>query len=343
MDQNTVVIVDATERAYNKEVLAWLARAGLKVRTSAADTEAEIIEAVQEADGIIYSGSISRRFLESLTRCKVIARSTIGMDNIEGIDIATDKGIVLCNMPGVIEEEVADQTMALLLAATRWIVPLDAHVRSSRWARGEPLPNLPIPRFPGSVLGLIGLGRIARAVARRAVGFGVRLVAYDPLLPEAGFAAAGVQRATLAQVLQDSDFVSLHVPLTPETHHMIGEAELRMMKPAVVLINTARGKIIDEPALVRALQERWIAGAGLDVMEQEPLPADHPLLALDNVVLAPHRGGVGSGADPLRYLRPAQEVAAVLAGHRPRAVWNPEVLERRPESRMAEGSMSTLA
>jgi D-3-phosphoglycerate dehydrogenase len=311
-----------------EEVLAILERAGCEVAVHHPGSEDEAITAARDADGIIYTGPISRRFLDSLTRCRVIARSSIGMDGVDGIDLATERGIVLCNMPGVIEEEVADQTMALLLVTARGVIPFDRYVREGGWQRREAPAVGTIPRLQGATLGLVGFGRIARAVAQRARGFGLRIVASDPYVSPEVLAAYDATPASLGEVLQDSDFVSLHVPLTPETRHLIGAPELGLMKPGAILINTCRGAVVDESALVTSLQAGQIRGAGLDVMEREPIGPDNPLCALTNVVLAPHVASRSEVTDRERQIRPAQEVAAVLSGHRPRAIWNPEVLQR---------------
>lgn len=323
-----VVIIARGGRAGDGPVVDLIQRAGLNVTVTQATREEDIIDAVRDADGIIVPGALSLGVMKSLTRCKVIARAGIGMDAIEGIDVATEKGIVLCNMPGIIEEEVADQTMALLLAVARLTVPMDRYVRDGGWAKGDDLPGPYIPRLFGSTLGLIGFGKIARAVARRAAGFGMQIVAHDPFLSEPTFTTYGVGQGTLGQVLQDSDFVSLHVPLTEETRHLIGCRELRVMRPKAILVNTCRGAVVDEAALVLALREEWIAGAGLDVMEHEPISAQNDLCGLSNVVLTPHCASKSVWADRERHIRAAQEVVAVLAGLRPRAVWNPAVLAR---------------
>jgi D-3-phosphoglycerate dehydrogenase len=323
----TVVIVDDGFAA-TPAAIEVLERAGLNVVVSLVPEDEDRLRAFRDADGIIDNGPFSRQLIEALTRCKVIARSGIGMDLFDDVDIATAKGIVLCNMPGIIEEEVADHTMALLLAVTRRVVPLDRLVRAGEWARGGVLGGFRMPRLFGSRLGLVGLGRIGRAVARRATGFGFHLSAHDPFAPPEVFAAAGVEEVTLAEVFQDSDIVSLHVPLTAQTHHLVGERELKLMRRDSILINTCRGPVVDEAALISALEAGRIAGAGLDVMEHEPIGADHPLCRLQNVVLSPHIASRSDWADEERHVRPAQEVAAVLGGLRPRAVWNPEVLER---------------
>jgi D-3-phosphoglycerate dehydrogenase / 2-oxoglutarate reductase len=323
----TVVIVDRGFAA-TPDAVEVLEKAGLKVVVSSATEEEDVLRAVCNADGIIDNGHYSRRLLEALTRCKVIARSGIGMDVIDDVDIATKKGIVLCNMPGIIEEEVADHTMALLLAVARRVVALDRYVREGGWDKDGALPDGYMPRLTGSRLGLVGLGRIGRAFVRRAAGFGFEIIAHDPFVPSQVFAECGVRQVTLGEVLQDSDIVSLHVPLTAETRHLLGEHELKLMRRNSILVNTCRGPVVDEQALIEALEVGQIAGAGLDVMEQEPIGADHPLCRLQNVVLSPHCASRSIWADEERHIRPAQEVAAVLAGLRPRAVWNPEVLDR---------------
>ncbi len=306
-----------------------LERAGCRVVVAQTRTEDDSIAAAQEADGLIYTGGISARFMASLTRCKVIARSAIGMDTVDGIDIANERGIVLCNVPDVFVDEVANQTMALLLGCVRQVVPFALWVREGNWGRpGTTRPGNYIPRVTGETLGLIGFGNIGRAVAQRAGGFGLRVIAHDPYLPAEAFARQGVRQASLAQVLQDSDFISLHTPLTPETRHLIGAPEFALMKPHAILINTSRGPVIDEEALIAALQSGQILGAGLDVTEQEPVDPANPLLTMPNVIVTPHMASLSEWANGERRRRTAYEVAAVLTGHRPRAVWNPAVLEK---------------
>jgi D-3-phosphoglycerate dehydrogenase len=306
-----------------------LERAGCDVVVSNARGEDEVIDAARDADGIIYTGAISRRFMESLTRCKVIARSSIGMDVVEGAEIATEKGIVICNVPDVFVDEVANHTMALLLACVRWLVPVAQHVKDGGWGqRGRGRPVGMIHRITGETLGLVGFGNIARAVARRAAGFDLKVIAYDPYVSAEVFREYGVRQVPFAQVLQDSDFVSLHVPLTPATYHLIGAPQLALMKKHAILINTCRGKVVDEQALIAALQSGHILAAGLDVTEKEPIDPDNPLLRMPNVVITPHMASASDWASAERRRRPAQEVAAVLTGHRPRAVWNPQVLEK---------------
>lgn len=308
-----------------------LERAGCEIVVAPARNEGEAIEASRDADGIIFTGAISRRFVETLTRCKIIARSSIGMDVVDGVELATEKGIVISNVPDVFVDEVANHTMALLLACVRWLVPVAQYVKEGNWGTrgaGRARPQGMIHRITGETLGLVGFGNISRAVAKRATGFDMKLLGYDPYVPGDVFNAYGVRQVPLAHLLQDSDFVSLHVPLIPATHHMIGTPQLRLMKPDAILINTCRGAVVDEAALIGALEQKQILGAGLDVTEKEPIDPDSPLLHLPNVVITPHMASASDWAGAERRRRPAHEVAAVLTGHRPRAVWNPKVLER---------------
>jgi D-3-phosphoglycerate dehydrogenase len=305
-----------------------LERAGCEVVVAQVRGEDEAIAAAREADGLIYTGGISERFMKSLTRCKVIARSAIGMDNVYGVDVATEKGIILCNVPDVFIDEVANQTMALLLGCVRQVVPSALWVRQGNWGKpGAARPGDRIHRVTGETLGIVGFGNIGRAVAQRAAGFGLRVIANDPYLSADVFARHGARQVSLAQVMQDSDFISLHTPLTDETRHLIGAAEFALMKPDAILINTSRGPVIDEEALIAALQNGQILGAGLDVTEQEPVDPNNPLLTMPNVIVTPHIASLSEWANGERRRRTAYEVAAVLTGHRPRAVWNPEVLE----------------
>jgi D-3-phosphoglycerate dehydrogenase len=273
---------------------------------------------------------MSRRFLEALEQCKVIACSSIGMDKIEAVDVANEKGIVICNVPDVFVDEVANHMMALLLAAIRWIVPVAQHTKEGGWGArgGGRRPVGMIHRITGETLGLVGFGNISRAVARRAKGFDLNVIAYDPYVPREVFLEAGVRQATLGQVVQDSDFISIHVPLLPSTHHLIGRPQFALMKKDAILVNTARGPVVDEAALIAALQQGQILGAALDVTEQEPVDPNNPLLSMPNVIVTPHMASASDWAGAERRRRPAYEVAAVLTGHKPRAVWNTQVLER---------------
>ncbi len=256
-----------------------------------------ILEKVRQVDALVslLTDKIDCRIIEegARNRLRIIAQYAVGFDNID-IDCATKHGVYVTNTPGVLTEAVADLTWALILAAARRIVEADQYVRSGEWYRGGTgwHPELMLGmELSGKTLGIVGFGRIGRAVARRAKGFNMKVIYYDIVrAPEDVEKELDAKYVDLETLLRESDVVSIHVPLTPETRHMIGERELRMMKPTAILVNTARGAVVDTNALVKALQEGWIAAAALDVFEEEPLPPDHPLTKLKNVVLAPHIG-----------------------------------------------------
>ena len=306
-----------------------LERAGLDVVVLPSRDEDAAIEAARDADGIICPPHLSERFIDSLERCKIVACSSMGMDDVHGQEIATRKGILLCHVPDVFADEVAMHTVTLLLAAARWIVPIAQWVQGGNWGkRGQQRPGGAVHRVVGETLGIVGFGNVGRRVAHRVAGFDMTVLAYDPVVPGADIRAAGAHPASLAQVLQDSDFVCLMAPLNARTHHMIGASEFALMKRDAIFVNTARGELVDEAALIEALRTGQILGAALDVTEQEPVAPDSPLLQLPNVFVTPHMASLSQRASVERRLRPAREVAAVLTGHRPRAVWNPAALEK---------------
>ncbi len=305
-----------------------LEQAGCEIEVRTATTDEERQQAVRDADGLYYTGPVTRGMLRAMDRCKVIAESAIGMDTFEDFDLATEKGVVVCNCPDVFVDEVANQAMALLLSCLRWIVPTDRFVREGGWSdRTRERPWGMMHRVTGQTIGLIGLGHIGKAMAQRAKGFDLRVIAYDPYISDEVFKEHGVERVSFGKVLQDSDFLSLHVPLNNETRHLIGARQLALMKQHAFLINTCRGPVVDEQALIAALQSGRIMGAGLDVTEQEPIQTDNPLLSMPNVVISPHIASMSEWANGERRRRPAQEIAAVLNGHKPRGAWNKEVLE----------------
>jgi glyoxylate reductase len=316
-------------RPLPEEALA-LARAAATVRAPRDDrgmSPDELAAALRDADGLVclLTDTIDAKLLGAAPRLRVVANVAVGYNNID-VAAATRCGIVVTNTPGVLTETTADFTWALLLAAARRVAEADAYTRAGKFTEWGLLLLL-----GGDVhhktLGILGLGRIGRAVARRAQGFAMRVLYHDAVRDEAAERELGVLYRDKATVLREADFVTLHVPLLPETHHYIAEAELRLMKPTAYLVNAARGPVVDEAALGRALTEGWIAGAGLDVYEDEPRV--HPsLLECRNAVLAPHIASA-SRETRLRMARMAVENAlAVLAGRRPANPVNPEVLDR---------------
>jgi D-3-phosphoglycerate dehydrogenase / 2-oxoglutarate reductase len=293
----------------------------------AATTEDEFIAAARGADALIAKGRpITKRIIEGLERCKVIALGSVGADSVD-VAAATARGIPVTNVPDTFIEEVADHAMMLILATFRRLVVQDRMVREGRWKEGRPQ-LLQIPRLMGQTLGLIAFGHVARAVAMRAKPFGLRILAYDPYIEELVMSPYGVEPASLTQVLQQSDIISMHAPATPEAYHLLKEEHFRLMKPTALFINTGRGPTVDEPALIKALEQGWIAGAGLDVLEQEPPASVNPLMKMENVILTAHVASASARFDPARRRRVGQELALVLNGQWPRSCVNPSVLER---------------
>jgi phosphoglycerate dehydrogenase-like enzyme len=283
-------------------------------------TKAELLPQLAGVDAVLAGmDPFSEDVLASreAAHLKVISRWGIGIDAID-LPAAAKLGIVVANTPGLLNEAVADYAMGLLLSMARRIpqgaVSLWAGQWNSEWG----------PDLGGKTLGLVGCGGIGQAVAKRARGFGMRLLGCDPL-PSPAAKELGIQFVPMETLLAESDFVSLHSALTPETRGLIGEKQLRSMKSSSILINTARGAVIDESALVLALKEGWIAGAALDVFAVEPLPADHPLQTAPNVLITPHQASLGYGSGAKVSMAAVEAIIDVRAGKKPRWVVNPEV------------------
>jgi glyoxylate reductase len=250
----------------------------------------ELIGRTQGCDGLVsmLTDRIDAAFLHAVPSLKVISQYAVGVNNID-LAAATARNIPVGHTPGVLTESTADMAFALLMSAARNIVPGAAYAKSGEWQTWEPALLLGQAVW-GATLGIIGYGRIGRAVALRAKGFNMRILAHSRTLTDEDAARDGVAKASLDEILAESDFVSLHTPLTAETHHLIGQRELALMKPSAILINTARGEVIDPDALVEALRAGRPASAALDVTEPEPLPANHALYNLPNCLIVPHLG-----------------------------------------------------
>jgi D-3-phosphoglycerate dehydrogenase len=288
-------------------------------------TQEGFVAAAWDADAVYAKGmKFNMQMIQALDKCRVIALGTVGVDYVD-VAAATQKGIPVTNCPDTFIEEVADHAMMLLLATHRRAIEQDRMVREGRWAEGRPQ-LLKVPRLMGLTLGFIAFGRVARAVAERARAFGLRLMAFDPFLDELTISASGVEPASLSEVLSRSDFISMHLPATPEAIGFLKEQHFRQMKPSAIFINTGRGPTVVETALIKALQEKWIAGAGLDVLQVEPAKPDNPLLAMPHVVLSPHNASASARFDPARKRRVGQELALVLSGRWPMSCVNPTVL-----------------
>jgi D-3-phosphoglycerate dehydrogenase len=288
--------------------------------------EAGFIAAAKDADAIYAKGiPITKTIIDALQNCKVITLGSVGVDSVD-VKAATARGIPVTNIPDTFIEEVADHAMMLLLAGFRRLIEQDRMARDGRWKDGRPA-LLKIPRLMGQTLGFISFGRVARAVAKRARPFGLRMMAYDPFIEELTLSDYGVQSATLSEVLSQSDFVSMHAPARPEVHHMLKERHFREMKPTAIFINTGRGPTVEEAALIKALQEGWIAHAALDVLEVEPPAPDNPLLRMENVTLTAHVASASARFDEARKRRVGNELALVLSGKWPMSCVNPAVLQ----------------
>ena len=295
----------------------------------------EIIEKAKDVDALVtlLSDKIDAEVFDSAPKLKIVAQMAVGFDNID-VNEATKRGIYVTNTPGVLTETTADFAWALLMAVARRVVEADKYVRSGRW-KVNWHPSMLLGRdVHGATLGIIGAGRIGAAVARRAKGFNMKIL-YNSRTRKADLEKElGAKYVDLETLLRESDFVSIHVPLTKETYHMINEERLKLMKRTAYLINTSRGPVVDEKALYKALKEGWIAGAALDVFEQEPTPADNPLLKLENVVVAPHISSASYETRSRMAEMAAENLVAFFEGRKPPNLVNPEVLKVRPPSKL---------
>ncbi len=286
------------------------------------------IDGVRDVDALITSWGIKidAEIIAALGRCVVIGVGSVGVDMVD-VAAATRAGIVVTNVPDVFIEEVADHAMMLLLGAVRHARETDAMARDGRWFDGRPLLNR-VPRLMGRTLGLVGFGNVGRCVARRAAGFGLHVIAHDPYLGELTLSEAGVEPVSWGELLERADYVSIHTPLNQQTRHLLDAAAFERMKPGVVIVNTARGPIIDETALIDALRAGKVGAAGLDVLEQEPPDPGNPLLAMDNVIVTPHVASATTRMRPETRRRVGREVALVLSGRWPMSCVNPTVLPK---------------
>jgi glyoxylate reductase len=281
-----------------------------------------LLERVREIEGLIVdTDRVDQELLDNAPELKVVSEYGVGYDNIDVAE-ATRRGILVGNTPGVLSGSVADFTFALLLSAARRVVEANTNVQAGKWASGIKFGR----DIYGATLGIIGLGRIGREVAVRAKGFGMKLIYYDKIRQLQAEEEIGVSYVELDTLLNQSDYITIHTNLLPETVHLIGKKEFEKMKRTCVLVNTSRGAVVDTMELYKALRDEKILAAGIDVTEPEPLPRDHPLLTLRNVIITPH---IGSATEPARVsmaLLTVDNVIAGLKGQMPPGVVNPEVL-----------------
>jgi D-3-phosphoglycerate dehydrogenase len=305
-------------------VRGQLDQQGVELLEHGCATPAEVERAAGEADVVwVMGGScvVTAEALPRLRRCRAILRTGTGTDNIP-VDAATRRGIVVAHTPEATMHQVAEHALGLLLAVTRKIAAQDRLVRQGIWDRDRAWPDW---HLVGQTLGLLGFGRIARLLARKVSGLEMKIVACDPAVEADTMAESSVEKVGLDDLLRRSNFLSVHVPLSERTRHLIGERELRLMNRRAVLINTSRGPIIDQTALTRALSDGWIAAAGLDVLETEPPGPDDPLVGLDNVVLTPHIASYSDVFHDRFWQHSVETLVALSEGRPPPWVANPGV------------------
>jgi glyoxylate reductase len=287
-----------------------------------------LLEEAGEVDGLLslLTDTIDAELMDAAPRLKVVSNYAIGYDNVD-VEAATERGIMVCHTPGVLTDTTADFAFTLLACVARRVVEASEYVREGRWKTWGPMLCLGYD-LHGATLGLVGLGRIGSGVAKRATGFDMRILYHDVSRQPSREEELGLTYVDLETLLRESDFVSLHTPLTPETHHMMAREQFTMMKSTAILINTSRGQVVDEKALYEALVSGGIAGAGLDVTDPEPILRDDPLLTLDNCVVVPHIASASVATRTMMATMAAENLIAALQGRMPRNPVNPEVLDR---------------
>jgi D-3-phosphoglycerate dehydrogenase / 2-oxoglutarate reductase len=295
-------------------VKAALAKLDPEIRMAKSNAVEDIVAVAHDADAVIVCyAQITADLLAKLNSCKVIGRTGLGVDNID-VPAAAARGITVTYVPDYCLREVSDHAMALLLALARKITLSNRVVQSGRW---ELAPIVPVHRLEGKVLGLVGFGNIPRAVAPKAKAFGLKVVTHDPHVSEDVLASAGVEGVSFDDLLSQSDFISVHAPLMPATRGLINATAFARMKSGAMIVNTARGPLIDEAALIAALDSGHLGGAALDVVATEPLAKDSPLLGRDNVILTPHTAFYSVEALVELQTKCATDVARVLSGEPP--------------------------
>lgn len=287
-----------------------------------------LLENSANVEGLLslLTDKIDAELMDKAPKLKVVSNCAVGFDNVD-IAAATKRGIIVGNTPGILTETTADFAFTLLMSAARRLVEGDKMVRAGKWKTWGPMTLLG-QDINGSTLGIIGLGRIGAAMARRAKGFGMKLMYYDVIRQPEIEKEFGIEFVDINKIFAESDFITLHTNLTPETHHLIGPEQLKKMKKNCILINSSRGPIIDNMALSEALRNGTIAYAALDVTDPEPIPSDHPLIKLDNVIIAPHIASATVATRTKMALMAADNLIAGLKGEMPPNPVNPEALKK---------------
>lgn len=322
MSEKVVLVTDYTWPSTAVEE-AVLKTADARLLMARVGDENELLALVPQADAILTCfKNVSAAVVRAGEKLQVIGRYGIGVDNI-AVEEATRLGIPVTNVPAYCLDEVAEHTLALMLACARNIPHYNSAIHSNDWTLNK---QRPLFRIRGKSLGIIGFGKIGQMLATKAMSLGLNVIAHSPNADLSVAKALHVELLGLNEVISQSDFLSLHVPMKAETRHLINAERLRQMKPSAFLINTARGGLIDHEALLQALQKGWIAGAGLDVFESEPLDAQHPLFSQPNLIATPHVAFYSEESLVELQTKAAENVAAILIGRRPMALVNPDVL-----------------
>ncbi len=324
MTDNTILVVRTDVMSGNipmSEEIEELSRVGAKVIEGNCLTEDDIIRVAAEAKVLlVVSSQITRRVMKALPRCQAIVRYGIGYDTVD-VTAATDNGILVVNVPDFCFEEVSNHAIALLLACAKKFIFMDRSVKAGRWEECKAA-QAPMGSIWGQTLGVIGCGNIGRRVARKAQCFDLRVIGADPFVDKSLAEEYGITLVSLEELLRESDYVSVNTLLNADTRHLLGEKEFAQMKSSAYVINTSRGSVINEPALIKALLEKQIAGAGLDVFEQEPVDSDNQLLKMDNVIALPHTAAFSDASFSRLARSVGQEAARVVSGKWPRNVVN---------------------
>jgi D-3-phosphoglycerate dehydrogenase len=316
--------VVVTDYAYQdlEEEKGEISKVNAEIYDNHCKTEDEAIAIAKDCDALIVQFCpITKKVIDSLEHCKLIVRYAIGVDNID-IDAATKKGIYVANVPDYCTDEVSTHTVAMILAMSRKLVQTVNIVRNGEWDYAL---MKPMYRSSGSCLGLIGLGAIPTMVAKKMKNFGMRIIAFDPYVSDENARKSGVQKVDFDELVRTSDYISIHCPLTDETRKMINADVFRKMKNTAILINTARGQIVDEAALIDAIREKEIGGAAIDVMEKEPIARDNPLLTFPNVIITPHIAWYTEESIHTLKQKVGEEVVRVLSGNAPKNLVNKSV------------------
>ncbi len=316
------VLIDWSDDEYPPEWMPGkLRERGIDYSLAPSDSRQALLVKASHAQAVVTSGNVrllTAENIAALPELVAIVRMGSGVDEID-VQAASERGIIVANTPDAVTESVSDHAVALLLAAVRRIPQQDRLVKQGVWSRQQARPGV---HLRGATLGLVGFGRVGRDVAAKLAGFGMKVLVHDPLVDAADVHKLGAESVSLDELLKHSQFVSIHCRLTETTRGLIGERELRLMRPEAVLVNTSRGAVIDEAALNRALREGWITAAALDVLESEPPDPHNPLLELDQVILSPHLAAI-SDLFPAALWRSVYETLVDLASHRwPRSVVN---------------------